>query len=224
MADIFPKLSQEETHCEESWTYSMRRNMQEILPGLFLGPYGAATKSKLDYLQQAGISHLVCVRMVGEENVVRLNFQEHFKCSVIEMSESRSETIIPKMKQFQGLLEECFSDQGKLLVYCVDGMSRAPALVMGFIMYKYGLTYQESMKYVQQRRFCIQPSPVFEVQLKELEPICKAQQQQQSLPDQPSRQKRCLDESEGDEGQLYTKINQNGVVLTRVDTDRMDVE
>ena len=35
------------------------------------------------------------------------------------------------------------------------------------------ISLQEVLKYVQQRRFCIQPSPVFEVQLKELEPICR---------------------------------------------------
>lgn len=32
---------------EVDWQYPMRREMQEILPGLYLGPYSAATKSRV---------------------------------------------------------------------------------------------------------------------------------------------------------------------------------
>uniref|UniRef100_A0A8D2JNZ4 Uncharacterized protein n=1 Tax=Sciurus vulgaris TaxID=55149 RepID=A0A8D2JNZ4_SCIVU len=41
----FPSLPQFKD--TEEWTYPMRREMQEILPGLFLGPYSSAMKSKL---------------------------------------------------------------------------------------------------------------------------------------------------------------------------------
>lgn len=30
-----------------NWTYSMRREMQEIVKGLFLGPYSVAVRSKV---------------------------------------------------------------------------------------------------------------------------------------------------------------------------------
>ena len=32
------------------WTYSMRREMQEIVKGLFLGPYSVAVRSKVGLL------------------------------------------------------------------------------------------------------------------------------------------------------------------------------
>ena len=38
------------------WTYEMRREMQEILPGLFLGPYSAASKSQVSSSTGAGTS------------------------------------------------------------------------------------------------------------------------------------------------------------------------
>uniref|UniRef100_A0A671FQ28 Uncharacterized protein n=1 Tax=Rhinolophus ferrumequinum TaxID=59479 RepID=A0A671FQ28_RHIFE len=44
----FPSLPQCKEDTEE-WTYTMRREMQEILPGLFLGPYSSAMKSNLGY-------------------------------------------------------------------------------------------------------------------------------------------------------------------------------
>ena len=44
---------------EESsdWVYKMRRSMQEILPGLYLGPYSAAKKTE------------VCIPHTGADNL-----------------------------------------------------------------------------------------------------------------------------------------------------------
>lgn len=47
------------------WSYSMRRNMQEIIPGVFLGPYSAAQKHCRSVLLENGISHIICVRQVN---------------------------------------------------------------------------------------------------------------------------------------------------------------
>ena len=44
------------------WQYDMRREMQEILPGLFLGPYASANRKSLGTLQAHGITHIVCIR------------------------------------------------------------------------------------------------------------------------------------------------------------------
>uniref|UniRef100_A0A8C9RKJ4 Serine/threonine/tyrosine-interacting protein-like n=1 Tax=Scleropages formosus TaxID=113540 RepID=A0A8C9RKJ4_SCLFO len=46
----------------QDWSYPMRREMQEIIPKLFLGPYSAAMKSKLPTLERHGITHIICVR------------------------------------------------------------------------------------------------------------------------------------------------------------------
>ena len=61
------------------WTYIMRRTAQEIIPRLYLGPYSAATKSKLEVLLQLGITHIVCVRQDIEAHMIRPNFEDKFK-------------------------------------------------------------------------------------------------------------------------------------------------
>jgi len=188
---------------DEEWSYTMRRSMQLILPGLYLGPYGAAGKSKLADLQHAGIDHIVCVRDELEKNIIKSNFPLLFKYLVIVLSESQSETIIPKVKQFHAFIEECLSKNGKVLVYCVDGMSRAPALVIAYIMIKYGLSFKESLKHVQNKRFCVQPSPVLEVQLKEFEPVCQAQMISASSSNVC---KRSLEDDDSNDGHTFTKI------------------
>jgi hypothetical protein len=51
-----PSLSQCKEESEE-WPYPMRREMQEILRGLFLGSYSSAMRSNLPILQKHEITH-----------------------------------------------------------------------------------------------------------------------------------------------------------------------
>ena len=55
----------------DDWTYTMRRDMQEIVPGLYLGPYAAAGKKNLGKLEQTGITHIICVRQEIEKNFIK---------------------------------------------------------------------------------------------------------------------------------------------------------
>ena len=73
----FPKIP----HIQEAneWAYIMRRTMQEIVPGLYLGPYSAATKSKLGVLLHNGITHVVCVRQDIEAHIIKPHFADRFK-------------------------------------------------------------------------------------------------------------------------------------------------
>lgn len=63
----------------KEWTYTMRRHMQEVVPGLYLGPYSAASRSKLQSLIEHGITHIVCVRQDIEANFIKPNFPDKFK-------------------------------------------------------------------------------------------------------------------------------------------------
>lgn len=56
----------------------MRREMQEILPGLFLGPCASALKSQRDGLIANGITDIICVRHALEAKFIRENMPETF--------------------------------------------------------------------------------------------------------------------------------------------------
>jgi serine/threonine/tyrosine-interacting protein len=134
----FPKIPQVQD--SEDWTYTMRRTMQEIVPGLFLGPYSAAMKSKLDHLMHHGITHIVCVRQDIEAHFIRPNFPEKFKYLVLDIADNVTENIIqhfPKVRQF---VDESLSMGGKTLIHGNAGISRSAALVLAYIMEKYGLS------------------------------------------------------------------------------------
>ena len=47
------------------WSYEMRRDMQQIIPRLFIGPH-AITRSR-EYLTSKGISHILSLRDASED-------------------------------------------------------------------------------------------------------------------------------------------------------------
>jgi len=158
----------------DEWTYTMRREMQEIVPGLYLGPYAAAGKKNFSRLETAGVTHVVCVRQEIERNFIKPNFEPQLKYLVITLADSCIEAIIPKIKETKEFIDKSLAAGGKVLVHCNDGMSRSASLVIAYIMQTYGMDFRSALHYVQQRRFCVQPNDGFEQQLKEFEPIYRA--------------------------------------------------
>lgn len=159
----------------DDWTYTMRRSMQEIIPGLYLGPYSAAMKSKLESLTAHGITHIICVRQNIEAHCIRANFPDRFRYLVLDIADSPTENIIQHFPTVREFVDSCLSSGGRVLVHGNAGISRSAALVLAYLMEKYGLSCNMAFTLVQQRRFCINPNEGFMAQLAEFEPIYRAQ-------------------------------------------------
>jgi len=58
---VFPNLpsSSNDDSLGKEWAYSMRRDMQEIIPNIYLGPYSAASRTKVIYKNM--VSHILFV-------------------------------------------------------------------------------------------------------------------------------------------------------------------
>ncbi|NP_001158527.1 serine/threonine/tyrosine-interacting protein [Oncorhynchus mykiss] len=91
------------------WAYPMRREMQEILPGLFLGPYSAAMKSKLSVLERQGITHMVCVRQDIEANFIKPNFPHKFRYLVLDIADNPVENIIRYFPMIKEFIDDCLA-------------------------------------------------------------------------------------------------------------------
>ncbi|XP_002730853.1 serine/threonine/tyrosine-interacting protein B-like [Saccoglossus kowalevskii] len=169
----FPVLPGEEEESLE-WAYTMRREMQEITTGLFLGPYAAAMKSKKQALKDMHITHIVCVRQQIEANFIKPNFSDDFIYLVLDVADKPTENIIKHFVLAKEFIDNCFNLGGRVLVHGNAGISRSAALVIAYVMETYGLTYRDAFRYVQQRRFCINPNEGFVHQLMEYEAIYQA--------------------------------------------------
>ncbi|XP_058792523.1 serine/threonine/tyrosine-interacting protein B-like [Phymastichus coffea] len=170
----YPKISTR-LDTPKEWTYVMRRSMQEIVRGLYLGPYSAASKSKLDSLLECGITHIICVRQNIEAHFIRPNFPERFQYLVLDIADSTTENIIQHFQKVKQFIDQALNSGGQVLVHGNAGISRSAALVLAYLMETYGLTQQKAYAILQQRRFCINPNDGFMAQLREYEPIYQAQ-------------------------------------------------
>uniref|UniRef100_A0AAZ3PCB5 Serine/threonine/tyrosine-interacting protein n=1 Tax=Oncorhynchus tshawytscha TaxID=74940 RepID=A0AAZ3PCB5_ONCTS len=133
--------------CKEDlldWAYPMRREMQEILPGLFLGPYSAAMKSKLSILERQEITHLVCVRQDIEANFIKPNFPHKFRYLVLDIADNPVENIIRYFPMTKEFIDGCLASGGKVLVHGNAGISRSAALVIAYLMETFGVKYRSS--------------------------------------------------------------------------------
>lgn len=159
----------------KEWTYTMRRCMQEVVPGLYLGPYSAASRSKLQCLLDHGITHIVCVRQDIEANFIKPNFPNNFKYLVLDIADTATENIIQHFQKVKAFIDNGLSFGGHALVHGNAGISRSAALVLAYIMETYEVSQMQAYAIVQQRRFCINPNEGFMAQLREYEPIYQAQ-------------------------------------------------
>ncbi|PIK58257.1 putative serine/threonine/tyrosine-interacting protein [Apostichopus japonicus] len=157
--------------------YAKRRDMQEIIPGLFLGPYAVAKKDQLQYLQGNGITHIVCVRCPMEAKIIKPNFPEQVKYLVIEIADKNSQNIIQYFQQVKHFIDECLCMQGKVLVHGSVGFSRSPSLVIGYLMESFKIPFLDALRYVCERRPCCSPNLGFQRQLEEYEHIIMAKEE-----------------------------------------------
>ncbi|MEE6493636.1 hypothetical protein FKM82_016905 [Ascaphus truei] len=171
LEDPWQKIEMYVTGRSEDWTYPMRREMQEILPGLFLGPYSSVMKSKLSVLQKYGITHIICIRQSIEANFIKPNFQQLFRYLVLDIADNPIENIIRFFQMTKEFIDGSLQTGGKVLIHGNAGISRSAALVIAYIMETFGIKYRDAFTYVQERRFCINPNAGFVHQLQEYEAI-----------------------------------------------------
>ncbi|KAI0785219.1 phosphatases II [Abortiporus biennis] len=182
----------------DEWTYEMRRQCQEILPGLYLGPLQAS--KSLDTLRNLGITHIVCIRDAKEAFSVRPRFEDHFRYMVLDVEDNEEQNLIrlfPGAKQF---IDNAILHGGRVLVHCNGGISLSPAFVVMYVMQYHKLSWEDALHMVQNRRYCISPNGGFLTQIKEYESIYKASLALQSFPTQQravvNRRKRSDDDDE----------------------------
>lgn len=184
----------------EEWTYEMRRECQEILPGVLLGPMQAS--KSLETLQRHGITHILCIRDAKEAFSVRPRFPDQFQYMVLDVQDSEEQNLIRLFPQASTFIDNATANGGRVLVHCNGGISLSPAFVVMYVMQHLQIPWEDALHLVQNRRYCISPNSGFLTQIKEYESIYKATRAVQSFPQQGNavaRRKR-VDDSD-DEGQ-----------------------
>ncbi|KAF8349227.1 protein-tyrosine phosphatase-like protein [Amanita rubescens] len=167
------------------WRYEMRRECQEIIPNLYLGPF-VASKS-LETLQGLQITHIVCIRDAKEAFSVRPRFQEHFAYLVLDVQDNEEQNLIRLFPGAKAFIDSAISQGGRVLVHCNGGISLSPAFVVMFVMQHHQLSWEDALHF----RFL--------TQIKEYEAIYKASLAVSSYPATHRTISRRKREDDGDD-------------------------
>ncbi|KAM7271331.1 hypothetical protein ACFE04_030545 [Oxalis oulophora] len=129
----------------------------EILPDfLYLGSYDNASRSEL--LKTQGISCLLNT-VPSCQNLYKNSFGYH----CLEDSKNLAfDEAIP-------YLEKCEKEKARVLVHCMSGRNRSPAIVIAYLMKSRGWRLAQSYQWVKERRPSVEISKDFYYQLQEFE-------------------------------------------------------
>ncbi|KAL1225673.1 Protein-tyrosine-phosphatase IBR5 [Cardamine amara subsp. amara] len=129
----------------------------EILPD-FLYLSGINEAFLFEILKTLGISHIL--------NTVP-SYDNPFPKSILyhRLQDAKALEFDSAIK----FIDECEKSKARVLVHCISGKSRSPAIVVAYLMRRKGWRLAESYQWVKQRRPLTDISPEFQQQLKEFE-------------------------------------------------------
>ncbi|KAF9488024.1 phosphatases II [Pleurotus eryngii] len=202
------------------WRYEMRRECQEILPGLLLGPF-VASKS-LETLQSLGVTHIVCIRDAKEAFSVRPRFPQQFTYMTLDVEDNEEQNLIRLFPAAKKFIDDAISRNGRVLVHCNGGISLSPAFVVMFVMQYYNMSWEDALHTVQNRRYCISPNGGFLTQIKEYEAIYKASLALEESPYQNSNNVSRRKRDDDDDDRLVSRGEDRKRPLVDMDGDDPD--
>lgn len=133
--------------------------MSNILPNLFLGSVRDA-KNKFPQF-----NHILSISARGDDIDIPIN--NHYKYN---FNDDFMENIIPWVYRGADLIEQILNKNETVLVHCQMGISRSASIIIGYLMLKKNMSYDDAFMYVKTRRDIINPNGGFQTQLKSLCP------------------------------------------------------
>ena len=136
---------------------------EQITEKIYLGNEDTASDKEL--LKKLDMSNiLICAE--GCEPF----FPNEYTYKILYIDDAIDENII---SWFQEAFKFIDSSINNIYIHCVMGISRSPSIVIGYLMYKKKMKYEETYDFVKNKRNVISPNPGFQEQLKKFEEILK---------------------------------------------------
>ncbi len=110
---------------------------------------------------EVGITHIVNAAGDACEN----RFPDKIKYLTLYLKDSRGENIECVFYDVIDFLDSVKQQGGKVLVHCVQGISRSVALCISYLICRHGHTYTSALNYIRDRRGIASPNPAFWAQL-----------------------------------------------------------
>ena len=129
--------------------------IDKITDRIYLGNYDG--QRELNKLTSYGITDiLIC------GNFFQQFYKDQFSYNVIEIDDNIEQNIIDLFEKTYEIID----NSDKIFVHCGSGVSRGPSFVIAYLIKKNGWTYENAFKFVEDKRYIIDPNPYFVDQLK----------------------------------------------------------
>ncbi|CAL1581489.1 unnamed protein product [Knipowitschia caucasica] len=129
-----------------------------VRPYLLLGSQDAA--HDFTTLQKHKVSHILNVAF-GVDNV----FPELFIYKTVSILDQPDTDLTLHIQECCDFITQAQNEKGVVLVHCNTGVSRAPAVVVGYLMSHDGLSFEDGLSLVRTARPNSAPNPGFMEQL-----------------------------------------------------------
>ncbi|KAK9537345.1 hypothetical protein VZT92_004972 [Zoarces viviparus] len=130
-----------------------------VKPYLLLGSQDAA--HDFGTLKNHKVSHILNVAF-GVENA----FPDLFIYKTVSILDHPDADVLLHIQECCDFIQQARSEKGAVLVHCNAGVSRAPAVVIGYLMSREGQSFDAALSLVKSARAASSPNPGFLEQLR----------------------------------------------------------
>ncbi|XP_010529647.1 PREDICTED: protein-tyrosine-phosphatase MKP1-like [Tarenaya hassleriana] len=135
------------------------KECSKVAEHIYLG--GDAVAKDRNILKQNGITHILnCVGFVCPEY-----FKSDFVYRTLWLQDSPSEDITSILYDVFDYFEDVREQNGRIFVHCCQGVSRSTSLVIAYLMWREGQSFDDAFQYVKSARGIADPNMGFACQL-----------------------------------------------------------
>lgn len=135
------------------------KECSKVAEHIYLG--GDAVAKDRDILKKNGITHVLnCVGFVCPEY-----FKADFVYRTLWLQDSPSEDITSILYDVFDYFEDVREGKGRVFVHCCQGVSRSTSLVIAYLMWREGQSFDDAFQYVKEARGIADPNMGFACQL-----------------------------------------------------------
>jgi protein-tyrosine phosphatase len=149
-----------ETHRKDLINDFFSKNMTVIIDDfLYLSSYKVAKNKEVVYENK--ITHII--------NAAADICQNHFESDIEYLSFNLKDHSIENIEclfyECINYIESVRSNGGRILVHCIQGISRSVSIVVAYLIYKNKMNYDQAFKFVESKRSIASPNLGFGIQL-----------------------------------------------------------
>jgi len=132
--------------------------MSEILPHVFLGSWRDMHDPEL--LKAQRVTHILNVAREVDPQAHEERLSQFVTLHIPLVDEHR-ENIDRHIDTACAFIEQARAAEGRVLVHCRRGISRSPAIVVGYLMKHAGFRYESALDFTKTRRACVSLNMAF---------------------------------------------------------------